>query len=61
MLLGSVNEPFCWSKWRKKSAGIKSPNLLSFNSFSPIFLPSRHSFEGICLPKNYPNDLHQMP
>jgi len=44
-----------------KSADIKSPNLLSFRSYSSIFLPSRHRFKGIYVPKNDRNGRHQMP
>jgi hypothetical protein len=61
ILRGKVNTPFCWSNWRKESADIKSPNLLSFNSYSPIILPSRHCFEDIRFPKNNRNGRHQMP
>jgi len=60
-LLANVNAPSCWLKWRKKSAGIKLPNLLSFRSYSSIFLPSRRRSEGIYFPKNSENGRHQMP
>jgi len=60
-LLGNVNAPSCWLKWRKKSAGIKLPDLLSFGSYSSIFLPSRHCLEGICVMKDNQNGRHQMP